>query len=510
MALSSSLIALLVAAVILLVKNVVARYRFNSKFKLPPEIPGWPIIGNTLDVPFPGGVWGHEMAKRHGEMFTCRLGGKVMVFLNSARVVSDLLEKRATIYSSRPYRPMAQDIASGGARMLLMGHTNRWRTQRKIMHAILNGQQAESKFIPFEELEVRQLVWDYLHTPYQFYTANQRFSNSVIMSVIFGRRAQLGDEQLRKMLKLMAEFGELLFSPTKNICDLFTWLNYLPKPLQWWRPYGEDLLQRTLAIYQHEVDALADRVSKGTAKPCFATALLEGTSKKEFDLTETEKLMIFSTLLEAGSDTSRTAITQMVAGAAAFPEWAATARAHLDEVCGYNAERLPSFADRENLPYITAVVKETLRWRPFIQTGVPHQLTQDDAYEGYRFPAGTLFTWNAYALSLNETDYKDAIRFMPERFLDKDLKSPLKGHWSFGTGRRVCVGYNVGANNVWIAAACLLYCFDIEEDPDHPIDTLNSNWDSVDKPPFAVKITPRSQAHVELIKKVGMGAINAD
>lgn len=144
--------------------------------------------------------------------------------------------------------------------------------------------------------------------------------------------------------------------------------------------------------------------------------------------------MIFSTLLEAGSDTSRTAITQMVAGAAAFPEWAATARAHLDEVCGYNAERLPSFADRENLPYITAVVKETLRWRPFIQTGVPHQLTQDDAYEGYRFPAGTLFTWNAYALSLNETDYKDAIRFMPERFLDKDLKSPLKGHWSFGTG----------------------------------------------------------------------------
>lgn len=170
-----------------------------------------------------------------------------MIFLNSARVVSDLLESRASIYSSRPYRPMAQDIASGGARMLLMGHDSRWRSQRKIMHAILNGQQAETKFIPFEELEVRQLVWDYLHTPDQFYTANQRFSNSVIMSVIFGRRAQLGDEQLTKMLKLMAEFGQLLFSPTKNICDLFTWLNYLPKPLQWWRPYGEDLLQRTLA-----------------------------------------------------------------------------------------------------------------------------------------------------------------------------------------------------------------------------------------------------------------------
>ncbi|KAM5349119.1 hypothetical protein ACJ41O_008942 [Fusarium nematophilum] len=426
MTLSSASIALLVVATIILCKNVVSRFRFNSKYRLPPEIPGWPIIGNTLDVPFPGGVWGHEMAKKYGEI------------------------------------PMAQDIASGGARMLLMGHTNQWRSQRKIMHSILNGQQAESKFIPFEELEVRQLVWDYLHTPDKFYTANQRFSNSVIMSVIFGRRAQLGDEQLTKMLNLMAEFGQLLFSPTKNICDLFTWLAYLPKPLQWWRPYGENLLQRTLAIYQHEVDALSEKVKNGTAKPCFATALLEGTSKKEFDLTETEKLMIFSTLLEAGSDTSRTAITQMVAGAAAFPEWTATARAHLDEVCGYNAERLPSFADREKLPYIAAVVKETLRWRPFIQTGVPHELTQDDVYESYRFPAGTMFTWNAYALSLNENDYDDAVRFMPERFLDNDLKGPLKGHWSFG--RRVCVGYNVGFNNVWIAAACLLYCFEFEED----------------------------------------------
>lgn len=32
------------------------------------------------------------------------------------------------------------------------------------------------------------------------------------------------------------------------------------------------------------------------------------------------------------------------------------------------------------------------------------------------------------------------------------------------TGRRVCVGYNVGFQNVWMVAACLLYCFEFEED----------------------------------------------
>lgn len=110
------------------------------------------------------------------------------------------------------------------------------------------------------------------------------------------------------------------------------------------------------------------------------------------------------------------------------------ARKSLDEVCGYNGERLPTLDDRESLPYITAAVKETFRWRPFIENGMPHELTKDDEYEGYKFPAGTQFTWNAYAISLNENEYDDPMRFKPERFLNADLNSPMKGIWAFGTG----------------------------------------------------------------------------
>lgn len=144
--------------------------------------------------------------------------------------------------------------------------------------------------------------------------------------------------------------------------------------------------------------------------------------------------MTFTTLIEAGSDTSRTSTIQMVAAAAVYPEWVKTARTYLDEVCGYNAERLPTLADRERLPYITAAVKETFRWRPFIENGMPHELMQDDEYEGYRFPAGTQFTWNAYAIALNESEYPDAMRFRPERFMNDDLNNVMKGHWAFGTG----------------------------------------------------------------------------
>jgi cytochrome P450 len=108
-------------------------------------------------------------------------------------------------------------------------------------------------------------------------------------------------------------------------------------------------------------------------------------------------LMVAGTLLEAGSDTTRVSIGQMIAGAATYPDWVVRAREQLDSVCGKNGERLPEWSDYEKLPYITAVVKESFRWRPNIAPlGAPTLLIKDDEYEGYKFPAGTVFTWNAW------------------------------------------------------------------------------------------------------------------
>ena len=142
--------------------------------------------------------------------------------------------------------------------------------------------------------------------------------------------------------------------------------------------------------------------------------------------------------MEAGSDTSRVSIGQIIAGATTYPDWVARARAELDKVCGYNAERLPTAEDREQLPYITAVVKEGFRWRPNIaEIGAPHALVKDEEYEGYKFPAGTVLTWNAWAIALDPNEYEDPERFWPDRFLNDDLNAPLKGHWAFGPGKQV-------------------------------------------------------------------------
>ena len=125
---------------------------------------------------------------------------------------------------------------SGDARIVLMKYGDKWRELRKIMHGILNSRRADM-FKPYQELESKQLLLDYLHTPDRWFAANQRFSNAVIMSVVFGRRLRLDDPDLVELLQQSEDFLKAL-QPGAAIADGFPILAKLPRFLQWWRPYG--------------------------------------------------------------------------------------------------------------------------------------------------------------------------------------------------------------------------------------------------------------------------------
>ena len=68
------------------------------------------------------------------------------------------------------------------------------------------------------------------------------------------------------------------------------------------------------------------------------------------------------------------------------PEVQKKAQEELDSVIGH--DRLPTFEDQPELPYIQAIVNETVRFHPVAPLGAAHMSRSEDFYAGYRIPAG--------------------------------------------------------------------------------------------------------------------------
>jgi cytochrome P450 len=156
----------------------------------------------------------------------------------------------------------------------------------------------------------------------------------------------------------------------------------------------------------------------------------------------------------------------------AFPEAQRRAQAELDAVVG--RDRLPTIADAPRLPYLGAVIREVLRWRPALPLGVPHAATNDDWYEGMFIPKGTICIPNAWNCNHDRDVFgPDADEFRVERHLDERgelLSGPLEtsqaGHVTFGFGRRICVGKDLALESLFITTARILWAANLERGRD--------------------------------------------
>ena len=152
----------------------------------------------------------------------------------------------------------------------------------------------------------------------------------------------------------------------------------------------------------------------------------------------------------------------------AFPEVQRRAQAELDAVVG--RDRLPTFADAPRLPYVCAIIKEILRWRPGAPFGVPHVATEEDWYEGMYIPKGTVCIANIWHCNHDRAVFgDDADEFRPERHLDENgelLPGPFEtnqaGHSAFGFGRRICVGKDLAAESLFIDTVRILWATKLE------------------------------------------------
>jgi len=394
-----------------------------------------------------------DLAK-YGEMTTVHVGSKTWIFLNSHRVVSEIIAKRGSVTNTRSPMPISSGIVSHDGRSLILPQ-EAWAERRRVMHSLLSG-SALKQYGEWQELESTQLMAEYLFKPHLWYKHHYRYANSVIHRIALGERLSKSTQELADLQNCVTFFVGSIGS---SVIDWFPDLAKLPKFMQFWRPHWEALAEWNYNVYMSWWAPARKQVDEGTAPPSFIRDVLLHSDTK-YKGNDEDCMYLAMQLIEAGSDTTREALNIMVMASLEYPEPFRKARLEIDQLCGTGENaRLPVLTDMDDLRYICAIAKEVLRWRPIFILTPDHVASRDFEFEGYRFPAGTGFVINEVPVG-NECENPEV--FYPERWMDGHETDIARGLWQFGGGRRICVGYRLAQRSLFINIARLVQCVDFK------------------------------------------------
>lgn len=146
-------------------------------------------------------LWFEELSKKYNApLITVWIGRNPTVWINDAWAASELFDKRAGIYSSRPRMVVFAELGAGQSNLVNMytwtpEQRERWRVQRKLMHHAVGVQQVR-KYQSFQNDESRVVAYDLLRTPEDYVKHFERYATSVVSIIGFGRRVESSQDPI--------------------------------------------------------------------------------------------------------------------------------------------------------------------------------------------------------------------------------------------------------------------------------------------------------------------------
>lgn len=217
---------------------------------------------------------------------------------------------------------------------------------------------------------------------------------------------------------------------------------------------------------------------------------------------------MISALIEAGAESTSSAINSCMLYLSAHPEVQKRAHEEIDQAVGHS--RSPTFADVDQLPYIRTICKEILRIRPLAGMTIPHYTTADVTYKGRTIPKDSIIAMSQYAIHYDPSLFPEPESFKPERYLGHPHGAAVyaaapnpydRDHWDFGAGRRICPGMHLAENSMFITIAKILWAFDLvapgKVDLSH--DAYEPGTMTIPKP-FALNFVCRSREIQNILK----------
>ncbi|CAE6491274.1 unnamed protein product [Rhizoctonia solani] len=340
--------------------------------------------------------------------------------------------------------------------------TDRWRTARKLIVQHYAPRAIKTEHIRLQEAESVQLVHDFLHQPELFMQHSMRTVLKLILSprcIDYGVRCWTHeDPAVHTIEEIMEQFTSLNQPGAKPPVENFPWLWYLPDSMMMnWKSRTKKIGELMDKVYGDLAEIAWQRGSSGLNTETLAYKLRKNEDTN--GLTRHQQAYVCGIVLEGGSEIVAGVICTCILALIKDTASQKRARDEIDSL--YDEETLPKWDDQQQMPFVRAVIKEVLRWRPPLPAAVPHRLEQDDYYEGYYIP-------------------KDSSR------------------------RRTCLGVQIAEQDLFLALSKLLWAFEFSAPPGTSVNTEQSAFfgEGVRRPKeFPVVFTPRSEKRTATIER---------
>nr|CAB3470156.1 unnamed protein product [Digitaria exilis] len=457
----ASFLAVVLATALVLV--VTALYRRNRKsYKLPPGPRAWPVIGNlNLMGPLPHHSL-YTLSSRYGPLMSLRFGLVPVVVGSSVDAARSILKTNDLAFIDRPRTAAGKYTAYNNSSMLWSPYDDYWRQARKLWQTELLSTKQLKLYEHARGEEVSAMLRD-LHAESSSSSGAavalsdhlMMASLNVISRMVLGKKYVVkGSSGSSEDTTTAEEFGwmmeELFFlNGAVNIGDVIPWLNWLD-------PQGYiGRMKRLSKVLDRFLEKVLDEHDERRRRDGEAFVAMDMVDKL-LQLADDPNL---KELFAAGTDTSAATIEWAMTELLKKPEVLTKATEELDRVVGRN--RLVAEGDIPNLPYLEAIVKETMRTHPVAPLLTPRQSREDTSVGGYDIPAGTRVLINVMAICLDPSVWDKPMEFRPERFLGSsvDVRGQDLELLPFGSGRRMCPGHTLGLKMVHVTLANLLHGF---------------------------------------------------
>ncbi|KAJ9134940.1 hypothetical protein P3X46_032176 [Hevea brasiliensis] len=487
-------------------------YLFFHAKNLPPGPPTIPILGTFFWLVKSSNNFSsiepllRQLRAKYGPVLTLHIGSRPAIFITTHEAAHRALVQSGSVFASRPpaletsrilfsnqhtlttapygslWRLLRRNFMSvtHPSRLHLYSHGRKWALEILKKKLVEEAESSDEKAFP--------VIGHFQHAMFcllAYMCFGEKFEEKIIKEIEAVQRASLTNIIRFNLLNFMPKLGKIVFRRMwKQLLQIRgDQENVLLPLIKARREKHKNIINKEEPIFSY-VDSLLDlRLPDG-----------------EREFSDGELVSLCSEFINGGTDTSTTTLQWVMANIVKQENIQNKLLKEINTVTEAGSEIQEK--DLKRMPYLKAVVLETLRRHPPGHFILPRAVTEDMKFDGYDIPKNAMVNFTVAEMSWDPKVWEDPMEFKPERFMrngeeEKEQVFDIKGireikMMPFGAGRRICPAISMALLHLEYFVANLIREFEWSGEVDF---SENQEFTIVMKNPLRVRITPRTNLH---------------